>query len=183
MEKLCIVSKYSNKEEKKSLIKLIDNNQYFEEGQKMLKNGDNYSPSYIAKEINLNNIINDSTKDNICKTFRKESSCASLIPSYKSLNQKIKSLLKEMKRKQSINMGQTKFIFYRKSKMNKVYNDLIKENYNNESLRQKSATNIIKDYYLKKKIEGYSSIVNPMNNTYINRQKTIRVKSRRDLSN
>ena len=80
-------------------------------------------------------------------------------------------------------MGQTKFIFYRKSKMNKVYNDLIKENYNNESLRQKSATNIIKDYYLKKKIEGYSSIVNPMNNTYINRQKTIRVKSRRNLSN
>ena len=183
MEKLCIVSKYSNKEEKKSLIKLIDNNQYFEEGQKMLKNGDNYSPSYIAKEINLNNIINDSTKDNICKTFRKESSCASLIPSYKSLNQKIKSLLKEMKRKQSINMGQTKFIFYRKSKMNKVYNDLIRENYNYESLRQKSATNIIKDYYLKKKIEGYSSIVNPMNNTYINRQKTFRVKTRRDFSN
>ena len=79
-----------------------------------------------------------------------------------------------MKRKQCINMGQTKFVFCRKPKINKVYNDLIKE--------QKSANNI-KDYYFKKKIEGYSSIVNPMNNTYINRQKTFRVKTRRDFSN
>ena len=183
MEKLCIVSKYSKKEEKNSLIKMNDNNKYVEESQKMLKNEEEFGPNYIAKEINLNNIINESIKENMCKTFRKESSCASLVPSYKNLNQKIKNLLKEMKRKQSINMGQTKFVFYRKSKMNKAYNDLIRDNYNSESFRQKSATNVIKDYYLKKKIEGYSSIVNPMNNTYINRQKTVRVRSRRDLPN
>ena len=81
-----------------------------------------------------------------------------------------------MKQKHSINLGQRKFIIYRKSKVNKVYNDLIKEK-NNESSRQKSAKNIIKDYYFKKKIEGYSSIVNPLNNTYINRQKTVKFKT------
>ena len=174
LEKLCIVSKYSKKEDKKSLIKDLDKNIYFEERIKISKNGEDILPSDITKENNSNNINIEYIKDNLCKTFRKESSYASLVPSFKSSNLKIKNLLKEMKRKQCINMGQTKFVFCRKPKINKVYNDLIKE--------QKSANNI-KDYYFKKKIEGYSSIVNPMNNTYINRQKTFRVKTRRDFSN
>ena len=86
-----------------------------------------------------------------------------------------------MKRKQCINSGQKKFIFYRKSKVNKVYNNLFKEN-ESQSLRQKSAKNNIKNYYFKKKVGGYSSIVNPLNNTYFNRQKTFKVKRYSDMS-
>ena len=85
-----------------------------------------------------------------------------------------------MKRNYDMNNGQTKFVFYRKSKANKVYDNLMKEK--NRSLTgRKSAKNIIKDYYFKKKIGGYSSIVNPFNNTYINRQKTFKVKTSRAI--
>lgn len=41
---------------------------------------------------------------------------------------------------------------------------------------------ILKIINFKKKVGGYSSIVNPLNNTYFNRQKTFKVKRYSDMS-
>ena len=172
LQKLNIVSNiHKDKEDEKSFFEEIFSNRYFDEKYKSLE--EENSPNNRTKETISNPI--KSTRENYLNTFRKDRSSISLFPNIKKSNKKIRNLIREMKQKHSINLGQRKFIIYRKSKVNKVYNDLIKEK-NNESSRQKSAKNIIKDYYFKKKIEGYSSIVNPLNNTYINRQKTVKFK-------
>jgi hypothetical protein len=177
LQKLNIVSNiHKDKEDEKSFFEEIFSNRYFDEKYKSLE--EENSPNNRTKETISNPI--KSTRENYLNTFRKDRSSISLFPNIKKSNKKIRNLIKKMKQKHSINLGQRKFIIYRKSKVNKVYNDLIKEK-NNESSRQKSAKNIIKDYYFKKKIEGYSSIVNPLNNTYINRQKTVKFKKNVDL--
>jgi hypothetical protein len=177
LQKLNIVlNLYKDKEDEKSFFEEIFNNKYFEEKNKSLE--EENSPNNKTKETISNQI--KSIKENSFNTFRKDRSSISLFPDIKKSDKKIRNLIKEMKQKHSINLGQRKFIIYRKSKVNKVYNDLIKEK-DNESIRQKSAKNIIKNYYFKKKIEGYSSIVNPLNNTYINRQKTVKFKKNVDL--
>ena len=177
LQKLNIVlNLYKDKEDEKSFFEEIFNNKYFEEKNKSLE--EENSPNNKTKETISNQI--KSIKENSFNTFKKDRSSISLFPDIKKSDKKIRNLIKEMKQKHSINLGQRKFIIYRKSKVNKVYNDLIKEK-DNESIRQKSAKNIIKNYYFKKKIEGYSSIVNPLNNTYINRQKTVKFKKNVDL--
>ena len=40
---------------------------------------------------------------------------------------------------------------------------------------QKSIGQSVKEYYFRKKVEGYSSLVNPLHNTFMNRQKTIKI--------
>ena len=174
LEKLNIVSNF-HQEDEKSFIDEIINNKYINEKNRSLGSDEEKSPS---KDSFTNYYKNINIKGNEYKTNKKESPNKSLLPNIKYSEQKIKNLIKEMKRNYNMNNGQTKFVFYRKSKANKVYDNIMRER--NSSLSgQKSARNIIKDYYLKKKIGGYSSIVNPSNNTYINRQKTFKVKTSR----
>ena len=174
LEKLNIVSNF-HQEDEKSFIDEIIGNKYINEKNRSLGSDEEKSPS---KESFTNYYKNINIKGNEYKTIKKESPSKSPLPNIKYSEQKIKNLIKEMKRNYNMNNGQTKFVFYRKSKANKVYDNLMREK--NSSLSgQKSARNIIKDYYLKKKIGGYSSIVNPSNNTYINRQKTFKVKTSR----
>ena len=97
-------------------------------------------------------------------------------PAIKKINKKIKSLIGEMKEKYAIKNGQTKFIIYRKYRKNQAINSM-KDNSSN-SLRKKSIGQAIKDYYYQKKVEGYSSLINPVHNTYINRQKTFLIKKK-----
>ena len=170
--KLNIVSKF-RLEEDKSVFEDLMNNKYRDEKSRSPE--EENSPNK-TKETISNYLKSIKHNYNTLRTVRKERSTASLLPHIKNTDKRIKKLIKEMKQKHSINLGQRKFIIYQKSKANKVYNNLFNDK-NNESCRQNSARNLIKDYYLKKKIEGYSSIVNPTNNTYINRQKTVRVKN------
>ena len=171
--KLNIVSNF-HKEDEKSILDDLVNSKYFDSKNNEEENSQNKNKDTISNYVRI-------IKDSEGKSLRKEKSSASILPSIKNSDIKIKNLIKEMRQKHSINLGQRKFIFYRKSKGNKVYNDLIKEK-NDESSRQKSARNLIKNYYFKKKIEGYSSIINPLNNTYVNRQKTFKVKNHKNLS-
>ena len=97
----------------------------------------------------------------------------SSLPSIKKKNKKIINLIGEMKKKYAISLGKKKFIYYRSPKKNKAIN-LVDEQKNCTSTK-KSIGQTIKDYYLKKKIEGYSSLINPLNNTYINRQRTYKI--------
>ena len=99
----------------------------------------------------------------------------SSLPSIKRSKIKIKNLIEEMKQKYAISLGQKKIIYYKNPKKNKSIN-LIEENKKSFTNRKQITKKIIKDYYLKKKLEGYSSIINPLHNTYINRQKTIQIK-------
>ena len=108
------------------------------------------------------------------KDKRINSSISSL-PGIQKSYRKIKNLIGDMKRNYAISLGQKKFIIYRKSKKNKVIS-LVDDKKINNSFRQKSIGQTIKDYYFKKKIEGYSAMVNPLHNTYINRQKTVKIK-------
>ena len=78
-----------------------------------------------------------------------------------------------MKKKYAISLGKKKFIYYRSPKKNKVIN-LVDEKKDFTSIK-KSIGQTIKEYYLRKKIEGYSSLINPLNNTYINRQRTYKI--------
>lgn len=128
----------------------------------------------IKDTINSINYKNTKESENIYTKRDILNSTRASLPSIKYINKKIKNLIGEMKKNYAISMGQKKFIFYRKSRKNKAFNSM-KVNHCN-SFRQKSVGQTIKDYYLRKKIEGYSSLINPMHNTYINRQKTIRVK-------
>ena len=186
LQKLNIVSNL-HKEDEKSFFEDILNNRYPDDRNKSFE---------VENSPNNSNQIK-SIKESESKTFRKGKSNICCFPNnnihniklfkyiyfpkIKNSSKKIKNLIKEMKQNHSMNSGQRKFIIYRKSKVNKVYNNLIKEK-ENESTGQKSTKNIIKDYYFKKKIEGYSSIVNPLNNTYINRQKTVKIKKNVDIS-
>ena len=168
-EKLNIVSNFQNEDERP-----LFENKYLEEKDHSLGYEED-SYQYDKSKDTIYNSLN-TIKKNEDRTNRKDNSFISNLPNIKSANRKLKNLMKKMKQKQCINSGQKKFIFYRKSKDNKVYNNLVIEN-KSISLRQKSPCDIIKKYYLRKKIKGYSSIINPLNNTYINRQKTVRVRS------
>ena len=97
----------------------------------------------------------------------------------KKRNKKIKNLILQMRKKHAINSGKTKFIYYKTKKIKSISNTSMEERSLPYSLRQ-SQNNIIKsikDYYFKKKVEGYSSLINPLHNKYINRQKTIKIRS------
>ncbi len=104
----------------------------------------------------------------------KINSSLSSLPAIQKSFKKIQHLIGCMKRNYAISKGQKKFIFYKKYKKNKDIN-LIEERNNYNTYRQKSVGQKIKDYYLRKKIEGYSALVNPLHNTYINRQKTVKI--------
>lgn len=177
LKKLSIISNYNLGDEKS----IIEEKKYFDDKSKISRIPDEKNSLSKTKEIFSDYYT--TIKQINYRTIKNEKSYASIFPNenFKSSDNKIKNLIKQMKQKHSINLGQRKFIFYRKSKMNKVYDNLIKEK-SNESRRQKSARNIIKDYYFKKKIEGYSSIINPINNTYINRQKTYKIKRNVNIS-
>ena len=180
LQKLCIVSSFYNKEvEKSSFEDELNKTKYNEDKNRTSGNDGDNSPTDKNKETI--SIFFKSKRENDFKTYKKNNSSISNLPHIKAKYKKINDLIKDMKRKQCINSGQKKFIFYRKSKVNKVYNNLFKEN-ESQSLRQKSAKNNIKNYYFKKKVGGYSSIVNPLNNTYFNRQKTFKVKRYSDMS-
>ena len=96
------------------------------------------------------------------------------LPGINKTYKKINNLIGKMKRNYAISKGQKKFIFYRKNKKNKAI-DLIEDKSIHNTFRQKSIGQSIKDYYFKKKVEGYSALVNPLHNTYINRQKTVKI--------
>ncbi len=119
---------------------------------------------------------NSKTNKKIENSFaKKENSNFSIscFPSIKKRNKKIINLIGEMKKKYAISLGKKKFIYYRSPKKNKVIN-LVDEKKDFTSTK-KSIGQTIKDYYLRKKIEGYSSLINPLNNTYINRQRTYKI--------
>ena len=86
------------------------------------------------------------------------------------------NLSETMRKKHAMNLGQRKFIYYRSPKKNNLIKSFIKNNKHN-SLHGNNTIQNIKDYYFNKKIKGYSSLINPLNNTYINRQKTIKIKN------
>ena len=177
MEKLCIVSSF-HLDNNKSLFGELMNNKYLKEKHKSIE--DEIAYFNRTKETITDHIR--TIKGNIFKTLRNEKSALSFSKDdIKNSKKKLSNLIKDMRRRHCINLGQRKFIFYRKSRGNKVYDNLIKD-IDNQSCRQNSARNIIKGYYIKKKIRGYSSIVNPLNNTYINRQKTIKVKNFANIS-
>ena len=177
MEKLNIVSSF-HFDNDKSLFEELMKNKYLKEKNKSLE--DEIAYFNRTKETLTDNIKN--IKGSIFKTIGKANSTLRLTKdNIKNANKKINKLIKDMRRKHCINLGQRKFIIYRKSRDNKVYDNLIKD-IDKELYRQKSARNIIKGYYIKKKLKGYSSIINPLNNTYINRQKTIKVKNFLNIS-
>ena len=137
------------------------------------------------KEEDYNNKINSSFYINN-KSYRKDDNqklkqkldfnCYnfSSLPSIKKANKKINILIRDMKEKYSIKLGKKKIIYYRSPKKNKSIN-IIEENNKGNSIK-KNIIQTIKDFYFKKKLEGYSSFINPINNTYFNRQKTIKIK-------
>ena len=137
-----------------------------------------------AQNIKLkdNSIILDSNKNKENEVVKSKkdvlNSSISDLPSFKKANKKINNLIIQMKKNYALRLGQKRFIFYRKSKKNQA---IIEEKYNSNSSKQNNISQVIKDYYLKKKIEGYSSLVNPLNNTYINRQKTIVIKKNKSF--
>ena len=90
--------------------------------------------------------------------------------SFNKTNKRIKKLILEMKKRYALCSGEKKYIYIRSSKKNRVFYSVDERVNNNSSIRTKRES--IKEYYFKKKIEGYSSIINPLNNTYINRQIT-----------
>ena len=122
---------------------------------------------------NNNKNIEKENEKSYNKGERINSSLSSL-PAIQKSYKKIQHLIGCMKRNYAISKGQKKFIFYKKYKKNKDIN-LIEERNNYNTYRQKSVGQKIKDYYLRKKIEGYSALINPLHNTYINRQKTVKI--------
>ena len=90
--------------------------------------------------------------------------------SFNKTNKRIQKLILEMKKRYALCSGEKKYIYIRSSKKNRVFYSVDEKVNNNSSIKTKRES--IKEYYLKKKIEGYSSIINPLNNTYINRQIT-----------
>ena len=133
----------------------------------------NYSALNInSKESFISNNYINNKKENE-GSYNKKGIFNSSMISFRGIqtkNKKIRNLIRNMKRNYQISMGQKKFIFYRKSKKNKaIIND------DDNKFRQTTIGQSIKEYYYKKKVEGYSALINPLNNTYINRQKTIKV--------
>ena len=149
---------------KEENISIIDDKKFSSE--KYPKRINNSSLNIKIKEALISNkIIN---KDKILN-----SSISSLLGIQKSYR-KIHNLIGDMKRNYAISLGQRKFIFFRKSKKNKAIS-LIDDKNNYNTFRQKSIGQSVKNYYYRKKIEGYSALVNPLHNTYINRQRTVKI--------
>ena len=129
----------------------------------------------IKESLIINNKNEDKENEKSYNKDKRINSSISSLPGIQKSYRKIKNLIGDMKRNYAISLGQKKFIIYRKSKKNKVIS-LVDDKKINNSFRQKSIGQTIKDYYFKKKIEGYSAMVNPLHNTYINRQKTVKIK-------
>ena len=126
-----------------------------------------------TKESIISNNYKNSNENELLTKKRLNSSLTSL-PGIEIKNKKINKLIGNMKRKYAISKGQKKFIYSRRSKKNKAI-DLIDEKNHCNSYRQKSIGQSVKEYYFRKKVEGYSSLVNPLHNTFMNRQKTIKI--------
>ena len=136
----------------------------------------NKNISLIKNIIKGKNKLNNNNKDS---KIRMLNSSILYSPIIKKRNKKIKNLILQMRKKHAINSGKTKFIYYKTKKIKSISNTSMEERSLPYSLRQ-SQNNIIKsikDYYFKKKVEGYSSLINPLHNKYINRQKTIKIRS------
>ena len=129
----------------------------------------------IKESLITNNKHEDKENEKSYNIDKRLNSSISSLPGIQKSYRKIKNLIGDMKRNYAISLGQKKFIIYRKSKKNKV-TSLVDDKKTNSTFRQKSIGQTIKDYYFKKKIEGYSAMVNPLHNTYINRQKTVKIK-------
>ena len=160
-----LFSKYEN--ENNSILN--GNGFYIENSSNRL----NYSALNInSKESFISNNYINNKKENE-GSYNKKGIFNSSMSSFRGIqtkNKKIRNLIRNMKRNYQISMGQKKFIFYRKSKKNKaIIND------DDNKFRQTTIGQSIKEYYYKKIVEGYSALINPLNNTYINRQKTIKV--------
>ena len=152
-----------------SLIKKLENeSKYF--------NNNNSSLNVKLKESNINN------KESKGRTLN---SSILYSPIIKKKNKKIKNLILQMRKKHAINQGKTKLIYYKIKKIKSKSSDSMEERSFPYSLRQSqnNIINSIKDYYFKKKAEGYSSLINPLNNKYINRQKTIKIRSNNSVNN
>ena len=146
--------------------KIIKGKNESENGSKYIKNS-NSSQNIEFKEINSKN------KDS------KRALNTSMIysSSIKKKNKKIENLILQMRKKYAIDSGANKFIYLKTKKIKNKLNNSMEERFP-YSLRQ-SQNNIIKsikDYYFNKKVKGYSSLIYPLNNKYINRQKTIKIK-------
>jgi len=153
-----------------SLIKSIIKGKNKLENEKISIKNNNSSQNLKSKELNNNN------KDS---KIRMLNSSILYSPIIKKRNKKIKNLILQMRKKHAINSGKTKFIYYKTKKIKSISNTSMEERSLPYSLRQ-SQNNIIKsikDYYFMKKVEGYSSLINPLHNKYINRQKTIKIRS------
>lgn len=131
----------------------------------------------LKETLVLNNKIVKQTKENEMSNSKQIDSSKHPYHEIKNINRKIQSLIGEMKEKYAIKNGQTKFIFYRKSRKNEiVFNSLKEKTNNNNSSKRKIIGQGIRDFYYQKKYKGYSSLLNPAHNTYINRQRTISIK-------
>ena len=140
------------------------------ENEKISIKNNNSSQNLKFKELNNNN------KDSKIRT---SNSSILYSPIIKKRNKKIKNLILQMRKKHAIGSGETKFIYYKTKKIRNKSNTSMEERSFPYSLRQSqnNIINSIKDYYFKKKFEGYSSLINPLHNKYINRQKTIKIRS------
>ena len=151
----------------------------FENGIEMdnSSNRGNKSSLNIKIKSSISNICYNNSKEKLISDIKKERNNSSSITSLPDINKtykKINNLIRIMKRNYAISKGQKKFILYRKSKKNKAINLIEDKNIN--TFRQKTFGQSIKDYYFKKRVEGYSALFNPLYNTYINRQTTIKIK-------
>ena len=139
----------------------------------------NKSSINIKIKGSISNILYSSNnkEKNISERKKERNNSMTSLQGFNKKYKNINNLLGNMKRNYAISIGQKKFIFERKPQKNKVL-DLIedRDKNNHNSFRQKSIGQSIKNYYFKKKIEGYSALINPMHNTYINRQKTVKIK-------
>ena len=153
-----------------SLIKKFIKGKHKLENESIFINNNKSSQNIKLKELNYNN------KDSKRRTLNSSILYSTII---RKKNKKIKNLLLQMRKKYAINSGKTKFIYYKTKKIKCKSNQSVEERSIPYSFRQ-SQNNIIKsikDYYFKKKVEGYSSLINPLHNKYINRQKTIKIRA------
>ena len=144
-----------------------------------LNRGNQSSINIKRKESSISNIFNHKEKN--ISEIKKQRNYSSSVRSLLGISKKYKNinnLIGNMKRNYAISKGQKKFIFYRKSRKNKAI-DLFENKSIQNIFRPKNIGQSIKDYYFKKKVEGYSALVNPLHNTYINRQKTVKIKNKK----
>ena len=159
-----------------SLIKKIIKGKHKSENEIIFIKNNKSSQDLKLKEKNSNN--NNSKRRTLNSSILNS-------PIIKKKNKKIKNLILQMRRKYAINSGETKFIYYKTNKIKSKSNKSLDERNIPYSLSQRQNIIIkrIKDYYFKKKVEGYSSLINPLHNKYINRQKTIKIRTNISVNN